>query len=184
MKNKRIIIASTALILIITVILIAYAATSHSSSKKPFRLVTIDPEIYYKVTSVIDGDTFEADINGKLITVRVLGINTPETVDPRKPVECYGPEASKEAKEVLTGRKVRLEANPGREALDKYHRYLLYVYRDDGLFYNEYMIEHGFAHEYTFNDEPYKFQSEFRKAESEAKDSGIGLWKACAEKSS
>ena len=178
MKDKRILIASAALVLVIAVILVVYAVTPSASKKSP-KLVTIDPKAYYNVTSVIDGDTFQADISGKVITVRVLGINTPETVDPRKPVECYGPEASKEAKELLTGRKVRLESNPGREALDIYHRYLLYVYRDDGLFYNEFMIKNGFAHEYTFNNEPYQFQAEFRKTEETAKSEGFGLWKAC-----
>lgn len=179
MKVKRIIIASLASILVIAGIQAAYAVASNSGAKKPFRLVAIDPKAYYKVTSVIDGDTFEADIGGKPITVRVLGINTPETVDPRKPVECYGKEASNEAKELLAGRKVRLEANPGREPLDKYRRYLLYVYRDDGMFYNESMIEHGFAREYTFNGEKYEFQGRFRKAEEEAKSQKLGLWKEC-----
>jgi micrococcal nuclease len=183
MKDKRIFIAATALILIIAVIFIVYAIVP-GTPKKTFKLVTIDPKAYYKVVSVIDGDTFQADINRKLITVRVLGIDTPETVDPRKPIGCYGKEASSQAKELLAGRQVRLVSNPDRERTDKYHRYLLYVYRDDGLFYNEYMIEHGFAHEYTFNHESYQFQSEFKKAESEAKASGAGLWRACPQKSS
>lgn len=183
MKNKRIVIACAASILIIAAALIVYAATSSSgkslNSSKPFKLVQIDPNAYYKVTSVIDGDTFQADVNGKIITVRVLGINTPETVDPKKPVECYGPEASAEAKELLTGRKVRLVANPNREALDIYHRYLLYVYRDDGLFYNDFMVKNGFAHEYTFNNEAYEFQSQFRNDQAEAKAANIGMWKKC-----
>ncbi len=183
MKDKRIVIASVALIAVIAVILVGYTVTS-GTSRKSFKLITIDPNAHYKVASVIDGDTFQADINGKVITVRVLGIDTPETVDPRKPVECYGKEASDEAKELLTGREVRLEANPDRERTDKYHRYLLYVYRDDGLFYNRFMIEHGFAHEYTFSHEAYQFQSEFRKTESVARTSGTGLWKACPQKSS
>lgn len=169
----------TVSILVITVLFVIYIPEAIRSTK----IITIDPKAYYKVTSVIDGDTFQADIKGKVITVRVLGINTPETVDPRKPVECYGEEASNEAKELLTGRWVRLEANPDREPLDKYHRYLLYVYRDDGLFYNKFMIQNGFAHEYTFNHESYMYQDEFRKAEAAAKTSGAGLWKACPNSS-
>lgn len=176
MKHKRIVTVTAALILVTAVL---GALCIHGQNQK-YSIVTIDPHTYYTVVSVIDGDTFDADINGTVITVRVLGINTPETVDPRKPVECYGKEASNEAKELLTGRKVRLESNPGREPLDKYHRYLLYIYRDDGLFYNEFMIEHGFAYEYTFNHESYTYQTEFKKVEAEAQKNQVGLWKACS----
>ena len=113
-----------------------------------------------------------------MITVRVLGINTPETVDPRKPVECYGPEASVEGKSLLDGRSVELKFNPNRERMDKYGRYLLYVYRDDGLFYNEYMIQQGFAEEYTVGT-PYSLQGEFRRDEAAAKAAKLGLWGKC-----
>ena len=140
--------------------------------------VNIDSEKYYPVSYVVDGDTFKVNVEAKEITVRVLGINTPETVDPRKPVECYGPEASKEAKELLTGRRVRLVFNPNRELKDKYNRYLAYVYRDDGLFYNELMIKEGYAREYTFGT-PYSMQKEFRGIETESKSAKIGLWSAC-----
>jgi micrococcal nuclease len=139
----------------------------------------IDPETAYPVVSVIDGDTFTADVGGKTITVRALGIDTPETVDPRKPVQCYGPEASVEAKHMLGGAHVRLLANPDRERRDRYGRYLLYVYRSDGLFYNRYMIENGFAREYTFGHESYQHQNEFRSAEAMARSTGRGLWKVC-----
>src|SRR4051812_13830391 len=74
--------------------------------------VSIDKTRLYKVAYVVDGDTFVADVDGHDATVRVLGINTPETVDPRRPVECYGPEASREAKHMLEARSVRLAANP------------------------------------------------------------------------
>ena len=141
--------------------------------------VKIDPEKYYPVNYVVDGDTFRVDIASKIITVRVLGINTPEIVDPRKPVECYGPEASVEAKELLSGRKVRLTFNPNRELKDKYGRYLAYVYRDDGLFYNEAMLKDGYAREYTFGT-PYSMQSEFRATEAVAQKAKLGLWNACA----
>ena len=117
-------------------------------------------------------------MDGHDIRIRVLGINTPETVDPRKPVECYGPEASAAAKELLDGRKVMLKYNPNREKRDKYGRYLLYAYRDDGLFVNEYMIQEGFAREYTFGT-AYSMQKEFRKAENAAKREEKGLWVKC-----
>jgi micrococcal nuclease len=179
MKNKKIIAFAGAILIVAVIAIIVFRASGRVKAKG---IVAIDPNAYYKVMNVIDGDTFQASIDGKIITVRVLGINTPETVDPRKPVECYGPEASAEGKELLAGAEVRLEFNPNREKLDKYGRYLLYVYRKDGLFYNESMIQNGYAYEYTFNNEPYTMQSEFRKAEATAKASGVGLWKACPVK--
>jgi len=156
--------------------------------------VNISPDAYYPITYVVDGDTFKVDVGGsdesytkwsphltpKIITIRVLGINTPETVDPRKPVECYGSEASALAKDLLNGHKVKLIFNPNRELKDKYDRYLAYVYRDDGLFYNEIMIKEGFAREYTYGL-AYSMQKEFRVAEALAQKNKLGLWGACVK---
>src|SRR5258708_2898076 len=74
----------------------------------------------YHVTRVIDGDTLVANVAGHELTVRLLGINTPETIDPRKPVECYGPEASVEGKKLLTGKDIYLDMETNRESYDKY----------------------------------------------------------------
>jgi micrococcal nuclease len=134
-----------------------------------------DQYTYYSVTSVTDGDTLKVNINGKVETLRLIGIDTPETVDPRKPVQCFGKEASNKAKELLNGRKVRIETDPTQGERDKYDRFLAYIYRDDGLFYNKYMIEQGYAHEYTYNL-PYKYQAEFKVAQRSAQNSELGLW--------
>ncbi len=139
----------------------------------------INPAKLYKVTDIIDGDTFKVKVDGKEITVRMLGINTPEVVDPRKPVECSGPEASAETKSLLKGREVKLALNPNREKTDNYNRLLAFVYRDDGIFINELLIKDGFAREYTVG-KPYQYQSEFRDAEKQAKMAGKGLWSKCA----
>ena len=139
----------------------------------------IDETKLYPVSDVVDGDTFKTRIDGREITVRLLGINTPETVDPRKPVECFGPEASAEAKSLLVGREVRLAFNPNRERTDKYGRYLLYVYRDDDMFINENLIADGFAREYTVG-KPYQFQAKFRTDEKAAQAAGKGLWGKCS----
>ncbi len=127
------------------------------------------------VISVVDGDTIKVLIEGKTTTLRLIGIDTAETVDPRKPVQCFGEEASKKAKELLTGRKVRIEQDSSQGELDKYGRLLAYVYRDDGLFYNEYMVKQGYAHEYTYNT-PYKYQTEFKADQKYAQDNKLGLW--------
>lgn len=137
--------------------------------------VFINPKNYYPVTYVIDGDTFKADVEGRTITIRLLGINTPEMLDPRKPAECFGKEASDETKTLLSKRKVRLDSNPNREKLDKYRRYLFYAYRDDGLFVNEFLVGNGFAREYTYG-RAYSFQAQFKKLEETAKSKGKGMW--------
>ena len=130
---------------------------------------------YYSVSSVVDGDTIKININGTQTTLRLIGIDTPETVDPRKPVQCFGKEASNKAKELLSGKKVRIEKDATQGELDKYGRLLAYIYREDGLFYNKYIIEQGYAHEYTYNT-PYKYQSEFKTAEKYARENQLGLW--------
>ena len=73
---------------------------------------------YFNVIKVIDGDTITVNINGKTTTLRLIGINTPETVDPRKPVECFGREASAKAHELLDGKRVRLEYDPSQGMFD------------------------------------------------------------------
>lgn len=127
------------------------------------------------VVKVVDGDTITVQINGVKQTVRLIGIDTPETVDPRKPVQCFGRDASAKTKELVMGKNVRLEADPTQSNLDKYKRLLRYVYLEDGSLVNKVLIEQGYAHEYTY-DIPYQFQSEFRIADQQARESQLGLW--------
>ncbi|MDO8514257.1 MAG: thermonuclease family protein [bacterium] len=129
----------------------------------------------YPVVKVVDGDTLAILMNGKSVTLRLIGLDTPETVDPRKPVQCFGKEASEEAKEVLAGKTVRLEMDPSQGELDKYGRTLAYVFLSDGMSFNKYMISEGYGHEYTYNL-PYKYQSEFKAAEKQAREEKKGLW--------
>ena len=131
--------------------------------------------IYYSVINVVDGDTIKINMNGTTETLRLIGIDTPETVDPRKPVQCFGKEASNKAKELLSGQKIRIEKDLIQGERDKYDRLLAYIYREDGLFYNKYIIEQGYAHEYTYNL-PYKYQAEFKVAEKYARENQLGLW--------
>ncbi len=130
---------------------------------------------YYSVTEVVDGDTLKVSINGTIETLRLIGMDTTETVDPRKPVQCFGKEASNKAKELLAGKKVRLGKDSTQGDKDKYGRTLAYIYLESGLFYNKYMIEQGYAHEYTYNT-PYKYQAEFKAAEKSAQTAQLGLW--------
>ncbi len=130
---------------------------------------------FYSVVRVIDGDTFSVRVGGVIKTVRLIGLDTPETVHPSKPVECFGKEASLKAKQVLSGEKVRLEQDLSQGKLDKYGRLLVYVYLEDGTNFNKMMIEEGYAFEYTYNI-PYKYQVEFKLAEKQARISKRGLW--------
>lgn len=137
----------------------------------------------FKVSKVVDGDTLAVEINGQEETLRLIGINTPETVDPRKPVECFGKEASNKAKEILSDKVVKLEEDPTQGNTDKYNRLLRYVYLEDGTNFNKLMIEEGYAYEYTYNT-PYKYQSDFKLAQQKAEKEKRGLWAddACAGK--
>ncbi|MEN9524178.1 MAG: hypothetical protein RL536_247 [Candidatus Parcubacteria bacterium] len=149
-------------------------------------VITIDGNKSYHVEYVLDGDTFKVKVGSHIVTVRMLGIDTPESVDPRKQVQCYGQEASLETKNLLMGKNVRLTLNPNREEKDKYGRYLAYVYLRSGaneetdLFVNEFLLKNGYAREYTYG-KTYMYQEEFKKIENDAKEAGRGLWGACEQ---
>lgn len=127
------------------------------------------------VVRVVDGDTIDALVVGQTKRIRLIGINTPETVDPRRPVECFGAEASHKAKEILNGRQVTVESDSTQGDADKYGRLLRYVFLEDGTNFNLLMIREGYAYEYTYNA-PYKYHQEFNAAEQEARTKKAGLW--------
>ena len=131
--------------------------------------------IYYDVTKITDGDTIHLSMDGRDETVRLIGINTPETVDPRRAVECFGKEASERMKEIAKGKIVRLEYDDSQSVRDTYGRLLAYVYLEDGQMINRKMIAEGYAYEYTYLT-PYKYQKEFRELQVLAKTGGRGLW--------
>ncbi len=124
----------------------------------------------FKVTNIVDGDTIKIS---ELGTLRLIGIDTPEIRDPRKPVQCFGKEASNKAKELLSGKRVYLEFDPANRT-DKYERTLAYVYREDGLFYNAEMIKQGYAHSYV--SFPHPKLEEFNQYQREARRDSRGLW--------
>jgi micrococcal nuclease len=124
------------------------------------------------VTRVVDGDTVHVS-DGR--TLRLIGMDTPETVDPRKPVQCFAREASARAHQLLDGATVTLEYDASQGRTDKYGRTLAYVWTADGLLYNFRMIADGYAHEYTYRI-PYRYQDLFRAAERDARDHDRGLW--------
>lgn len=135
----------------------------------------------YPVTKVVDGDTIWIDDSGTRVKTRLIGLDTPETQDPRKGVQCFGVEASEHAKQLLTGQSVYLESDPTQDSTDHYGRALSYVWTTSGELFNLEMIREGYGFEYTY-DLPYRYQDQFRAAESDARGNGRGLWApaACA----
>lgn len=138
------------------------------------------------VTRVVDGDTFEARIDGAEEDVRLIGVDTPETVKPDTPVECFGPQASGFSHRLLEGRRLRLVF--GEERRDPYDRLLAYAYLDPALeahapdrprFVNAALVRLGLARTLTIppND---RFAPLLRRLELRAARAGRGLWGACA----
>ncbi len=125
-----------------------------------------------KVTRVIDGDTIEIEGGER---VRYIGIDTPETVDPRKAVQCFGVEASKKNKEMVEGKMVRSEKDITDR--DKYGRLLRYVWVGEKMV-NRVLVEEGFAYSYSYPPD-IKYQEEFAVAERVAREKKLGLWGSC-----
>lgn len=132
------------------------------------------------VLKVIDGDTISVSLEGKVETIRFIGIDTPETVDPRRPVGCFGKEASNESKRLLDGKSVLLEKDISET--DKYNRLLRYIYLELGdgelLFVNDYLVRQGFAFASSFPPDV-KYSERFTKAQEEARENLRGLWGKC-----
>lgn len=127
------------------------------------------------VIRVVDGDTVKVDINGVQGTIRIIGINTPETVDPRKPVECFGKEASTKAHELLDNQTVSLEVDTTQGERDKYGRLLRFIFLSNGTDFGKQMIADGYAYEYTYST-PYIYQQDYKTAQSVAENAKRGLW--------
>lgn len=158
---------------------------SNATQEVSSQPITSTQPTLYTVTKVVDGDTIAISMNGSIETIRFIGIDTPETVDPRKPVQCFGVEASNKTKELLTGKSVYLEYDSTTGMRDKYDRLLAYIYREDGVFINKYLVENGYAYEYTYNT-AYKYQAEFKAAQKSAETAQRGLWASgvCEEEES
>jgi micrococcal nuclease len=96
---------------------------------------------YYKITKVVDGDTFEVNMDDRIERVRLIGLDTPETKKPNSPIECFGIAASNFAHQMLDNQQVRLEADPINTNRDRYGRLLRYAYLKDGQLVNAEMIK-------------------------------------------
>jgi micrococcal nuclease len=130
-----------------------------------------------RVLRVVDGDTILVASGGRQERVRYIGVDTPETVKPHTPVQCFGKSASAENHRLVDGQEVRLVGDA--EARDRYGRLLAYVYRvSDGLFVNAALVDGGYATVLTIAPNV-RFAERFAALARQARDAGRGLWSAC-----
>jgi len=131
----------------------------------------------YRVVRFVDGDTIVVDLNGKDESIRMIGVDTPETNAPNTPVQCYGPAASAYTKNLINGSRVRLESDPTNDNRDRYGRLLRYVYLPDGRLVAKEIISNGYGFAYTIF--PFTKKDAFVIAEQQAKAANSGLWGNC-----
>jgi micrococcal nuclease len=130
-----------------------------------------------RVVRVVDGDTIRVSIGGREERVRYIGIDTPESVKPGTPVQCFAKKASAENKRLVGGRRVRIERDV--EERDRYGRLLAYVYpAAGGPMVNETLVRGGYARTLTIPPDV-RHAERFRRMADQARKAGRGLWRAC-----
>jgi endonuclease YncB( thermonuclease family) len=152
------------------------AAPADLRTSKPERAAWPDAPkdaVPAKVQRVSDGDTFVATVKGRRERVRVIGVDTPESVAPNQPDEPFGEEASDFAKHHLDGETVRLAGDA--EPRDRYGRMLAYVWLEDGTFWNALLVAEGYAQQLTIPPNV-TYERLFRRLAREARTEDRGLW--------
>ncbi|MEA2423480.1 MAG: micrococcal nuclease [Thermoleophilaceae bacterium] len=133
-----------------------------------------------RVVRVVDGDTVRVSVGGREESVRLLGIDTPETHRPGTPIECGGPQASASMDALAPpGTEVRLEPDPGQDRRDRYGRLLAYVRLPDGRLAEDEQLAAGWATVYVYAGRPVSRDAGFRAAQGAARAGGRGVWGAC-----
>lgn len=131
----------------------------------------------YSINHFIDGDTIAVNMNGSVETIRMIGVDTPETHKPNTPVQCYGPEAAAFTKKLIGSHSVRLQADSQDTNRDRYGRLLRYVYLPDSRLVEEELINNGYGFAYTLF--PFEKKDEFTADMKAAQAAHKGLWAAC-----
>ena len=159
---------------------LAYYLQSHPTQRtsSAVQIAGVQQPGYYKVTHVADGDTIDVSMSGQTETIRLIGVDTPESVKPNSPVQCYGHEASNFTKQHLNNATVRLEADPEGDNHDKYNRLLRYVYLQDGTLWNQKLIDEGYG--FAYLSFPFSKSKDFAASQSAAESAKLGLWSACS----
>lgn len=175
MKSKKSL--STLVLVIIVVCVLLFQFINHTGPFSGSKSENTNTELKGKekvhVDRVVDGDTFVAKQGNKNIKVRLIGVDTPETVKPNTPVQPYGKEASNYSKKTLTNKDVYLEYD--KEKNDRYGRTLAYVWLDKDHMYNKELVEKGLAREKYFAPNG-KYRDVFKKAQNEAKKNKVNIW--------
>lgn len=179
--KKRTLVRYIGILLVLIVSLLGTKSTSvpmPGNASTPPPTHTPSPSTEASVTSavvarVVDGDTIVLDSGEK---VRYIGIDTPESVDPRRPVECFGKEASNQNRQLVEGKTVRLERDVSKR--DSFGRLLLYVWVNDQMV-NELLVKNGYARVSTYPPDV-KYVNRLKAAEQEARDQKRGLWSGCS----
>jgi micrococcal nuclease len=170
------------LVAIPLVFLLACTSATVTVTEDPRAPVTRSPSVtgngghLATVTRVVDGDTAHVRLRGRDVTVRFIGVDTPETVAPGQPIECFGPEASHFTTRRLTGQRIRLEFDVDR--IDPFGRTLAYLWLPDGSLFNETLVRRGFATVATYPPDT-RYVERLDASQRVAKAAGRGLWGAC-----
>jgi len=165
-----------AILALVAIGIIACGGPSAASIGSP-AATSAAPGTAASVSRVVDGDTLKARIAGRTETVRVIGLDTPESVKPGTPVECYALRASAEAERLLpVGAAIHLEADPTQATRDQYGRLLAHVWLADGTLYAERMIRGGFGIHYIYGGVPSIHARPLAAAEDAARAALSGLW--------
>lgn len=144
---------------------------------RPAATISSAPGMAARVTRVVDGDTLKAQVAGRIETVRVIGLDTPESVKPGTPIECFALRATAEAKRRLpVGAAILLEPDPTQATRDRYGRLLAHVWLADGTLYAERMISGGFGIHYVYGGVPSIHADRLAAAEDAARTALRGLW--------
>lgn len=131
----------------------------------------------YPVAHFVDGDTIAVSMNGTTETVRMIGVDTPETHRPNTPVQCYGPQAADYTRTLIGSNSVRLQADPLDTNRDRYGRLLRYVYLPDGSLVEDKLISNGYGFAYTLF--PFEKKEQFVSQMNIAQNAHKGLWSDC-----
>lgn len=149
-----------------------------SSVEQSTQTVTSSQPGTYAIDHFIDGDTIAVNMNGKVESIRLIGVDTPETHKPHTPVQCYGPAASAYTKQLIGSGRVRLEADSQNTDRDRYNRLLRYVYTSDNKLVEAELIKNGYGFAYT--QFPFSKADVFVRLQDQAKAANKGLWGNCA----
>lgn len=154
-------------------LIVAITVYAQLDNLHPYPVQDFANDTAYQVITIVDGDTVKIDDNGKITDVRLIGVDTPETVHPSKPVEPYGKEATAFLENLLKEESVYLRFDT--QKTDRYDRMLAYLYRaPDGLFVNLEIVRQGYGRAYT--DYPFKLMALFQHYGTRAQVAGKGLY--------